>query len=169
MGPGQNHQDDTVAALDFGSAQSFYSLFHKGSLVLVRKFDFGTNAVIDKVTQSLGVDRTTAEGILADGSFDISQPMSEVMGPFIKQLIISRDFVERRENTSVKNVYICGAADLGSAWNRQLASTMAVDLQAWNPLEGITIAPDAGDPAKLEQVSRFASAAGAAIGVFDES
>ncbi len=95
-GPGVQHAEDTVGVLDFGASQSFYSLFHQGQLALIRKFDFGVNSIVDKVTKSLGVDKQTAEGILADGSFDISQPMAEVMGPFIKQLIISRDFVERR-------------------------------------------------------------------------
>ena len=52
----------------------------------------------------------SAQQILFDGSFDISQPIAEVMGPFEKQLIVSRDFVERRENCRINKIYAAGGA-----------------------------------------------------------
>ena len=160
--------DASTALLDFGATQSIYSLIHKGNLALTRKFDFGLAQVIEKVSKSLGVDSETAIGIIKDGSFDISQPVGEVMEPFIKQLIISRDFVERRENCQISTLFVSGAATPTSAWLKHLESTMALEVKTWNPFEGMTDENGALNDELMQEAPRYASAVGSALGVFEE-
>ena len=68
---------------------------NKGAIILARKLDVGGDAVVDRVQKHLGVEREMAESIMSEGAIDISQSVREVIDPFLRQMMISRDFVER--------------------------------------------------------------------------
>ena len=120
-GPASSDPEDTLAMVEFGGRVSFFAIFRKTVPIMIRKFEFGSDTILEKVQKSLGIDRNTAEGIVSDGSFDISQQISEVMDGFIKQVIVSRDFVERRENCQVSRVFASGGITCSSrrpTWSR---------------------------------------------------
>jgi Tfp pilus assembly PilM family ATPase len=166
-GPGREHADDCVAVVDFGSTTSLVAMFSKGVLVLVRKFDFGTSAILKRVQDNLGVDAETAQGILVDGSFDVSQVVHQTMEAFTQQLIISRDFVERRENCHIRKLYICGGTINLRDWLNEVRSVIGLETAFWNAFEGLTVPPGAV-PEKLKgQESRFTAAVGAALAVLE--
>ena len=106
QGAGQAHGKEAVGVIEFGAQATFFALFNRENLALLRKFDFGNDTIIDKIQQSLGVDADTARGIASDGSFDISQAVSEVLDPFFRQVVISRDFIERRDQCNVAKIYV---------------------------------------------------------------
>lgn len=165
-GPAQSSEHEAMAVIESGAHITFMALFHKKSLALVRKFDFGAESFVERVQQQLGVDRETARGIIADGSFDISQPVHEVMDPFLRQLTISKDFVERREDCHVGAVYLSGGTTLSRYWTDEVKAAVGVDVVSWDPFEGLHMA-DGVYPAAFEgQRSRFAAAVGACMGVF---
>ena len=58
------HDADGVGVIDFGAEVTFFVLFNKHAVSLVRKFDIGANTILGKVQKSLGVDRDTALGIV---------------------------------------------------------------------------------------------------------
>lgn len=170
-GPATKHKNDAVAAIDFGDNASTFTLFNKGTLALVRRFEIGTDDIVDKVQESLGVDRETAQGIITDGAFDISQSVSEIMEPLIKQLIVSRDFVERRENCSIVRLYASGGVVLSHDSLDEMRSSMGIEVDTWNPFEAenLVIMPDA-IPAHLKgQEWRFTAAVGSCLATFEES
>lgn len=168
-GPGAEYRQQAVGVVESGARVTFMALFNRSTLALVRKFDFGTDSLVGKVQQQLGVDRETAEGIISDGSFDISQPVHEVMDPFLRQLSISRDFVERREDCRVESVYLSGGTSLSRYWMNEIANATGIEVRTWNPFESLHLAPDAY-PANLQgQETRFAAAVGACLGVLDET
>jgi Tfp pilus assembly PilM family ATPase len=162
-GPVSGHGDESVGIVDFGARVSTVAFFNKTLLALVRKLEMGTEKIVQKVCERLGVDATTAEQILFDGSFDISQPMAEVLDSFAKQIIISRDFVERRENCRVKKIYVCGGVATSASWLSQIRAATGADVGPWNPFGGMqTVAGSL--PERLQgQESRFAAALGAAM------
>lgn len=168
-GPAVNASDAAIGAIDFGDNASTFTLFNKGVLALVRRFNIGTNNIVDQVQESLGVDRETAQGIITDGAFDISQSVSEVMEPLIKQLIVSRDFVERRENCSISKLYASGGITLSRDSLDEMRSSLGVEIDSWNPfdIESITIEPDAIPENLKGQEWRFSAALGACISTFE--
>ena len=158
-----------VGVIDFGDTTTTYALFNRGLLSLVRRFNFGTNSLLEKVQNSLGVDRDTAQGIITDGSFDISQSLTDILEPLIKQLMVSRDFVERRENCRITRLFVSGGLARSRDALEEIRAAMDVELQSWNPFEGLSIAKDALPPDLVGQEWRLAAAAGACLGAFEES
>lgn len=168
QGPGKAHEQEAVAVIDAGARLTFMALFNKGVLVLVRKFELGSESVVTKVQQQLNVDHDTARGIISDGSFDISQSVRAVMDPFLRQLTISKDFVERREECRVVKCYLSGGTSLSRYWVEEIRNATVADSELWNPFSGLHIA-DGAYPADLAgQEPRFSAAVGACLGVLAE-
>jgi len=162
-GKGTAHKEDTIGVIEFGSRVSFFSILHKGTPVLLRKFELGSSMILEKVQESLGIDRSTAEGILSDGSFDISQQMSEVLDAFVKQIVVSRDFVERRENCHVSKVFVSGGITASRDWLVEIKSALGYEVEVHNPFEGLQVLPDAYPERLKGHESRFAAAVGACL------
>lgn len=162
-------EENAVGVMEFGDNSSCFALFNKGAMALVRYFDIGTNSILENVQATLGVDRETAHGIVTDGAFDISQSVSEVMDPLIKQLIVSRDFVERRENCHVGSIYVSGGLAASHDSLEEMRNSIGVEIKTWNPFEGLTVA----NGALPEDISgnewQFAAAVGAGLATFEES
>lgn len=169
VGPGEQHAQEAVGVIESGARVTYMALFYKNLLSLVRKFDFGTEALVEKVQSQLGVDRETAQGIVSDGSFDISQPVHDVMDPFLRQLLISRDFVERREDCRVTKLYVSGGASLSRYWVSEVQGAVGVEVDCWNPLGGLPVAPGAIPENLAGQETRLTAAVGACLGVWSES
>ena len=161
--------DGAVGAIEFGASTATYALFNKGVLALVRRFNFGTNMLLGKVAESLGVDTETAQGIISDGSFDISHSVSEVMQPLIKQLMVSRDFVERRENCSITHMFVSGGLANSHDSLDTLRKTMDLEVKFWNPFEGLSIAKDAIPSELSGREWQFAAAVGACLATIEDT
>lgn len=166
---GGKNAEGAVGMLEFGSRVSFFAVFNKRVPVLIRKFDVGSSLILEKVQESLGVDRSTAEGILADGSFDISQQMGDVMDGFVKQIMVSRDFVERRESCRISKVFVSGGATKSRDWLTELKSALGYDVSLWNPFDSLKIPDGALAESVKGQEVRFAAAVGAALATLIEA
>ena len=167
-GPGSQHGQDAVCIIECGARVSFMAIFNKGALILARKIDVGGESIAAHVQKQLGLDSETAHSILAEGAIDISQAVREVIDPFLRQLTISRDFVEREENCRIKTAYISGGMALSSYWTNEIRRATGMDVQSWNPFDQLTVAPGAL-PERLEgQQPRFAAAIGTALSILRE-
>ena len=162
-------KNGAIGVLDFGDTATTYALFNRGVLTLIRRFGFGTGALLEKVQSTLGVDRETAQGIVMDGSFDISQSITEVLEPLIKQLVVSRDFVERRENCRVSHLFVSGGLAKSPDAVEDLRASLELEIEFWNPFDRLTIGKDAIAEELQGQEWRFAAAIGACLAVFEES
>lgn len=169
QGPAMAHQEQAVGVIELGARGTFVTFFNKSELVLIRKFDSGYFDLLDRIQQNMSVDHETAENIVADGSFDISQLVKEVSELFIKQLVISKHFIERRENCRIAKLYLPSGKMISRDWLNEVKSAVGVELEFWNPFEGMSLMPDAIAQQFEGQLSRFASALGAVLGTFEES
>ncbi|MEI6787729.1 MAG: pilus assembly protein PilM [bacterium] len=164
-GPGTLHTDDCVAMIDFGAAVTLVSFFFKGSLVLIRKFDFGAVNILKKLQDNLGVDQDVAAGILNDGSFDVSRIMHQAMEHFLQQLTIAWDYVERRENTRIAKLYATGGGVSLRLWRQEVETTTGQLPVIWNPFEALVIQAGAFPDRLKGQEGRFSAAVGAVLGM----
>jgi len=165
----ESEEEGAIAFIDSGARVSLMAVFNKGSLVLVRKFNVGGEALVKRLQQQMAVDREVASGILSDGSFDISQSVQGVMDSFLRQISISKEFIERREDCHIKTLYITGGMSLSEYWMEKIRGTVGVETLVWNPFDELEVVEGAY-PEKLEgQEPRFAAAVGSIFGVFEES
>ena len=167
-GPGTLHTDDCVAMIDFGAAVTLVSFFFKGSLVLIRKFDFGAVNILKKLQDNLGVDQEVAAGILNDGSFDVSRIMHQAMEHFLQQLTIAWDYVERRENTRISKLYATGGGVSLRLWMQEVETTTGQLPVIWNPFEALVIQAGAFPDRLKGQEGRFSAAVGAVLGMLKQ-
>lgn len=166
-GPAMKHMEDTVGVMDFGAEVTLFALFKRNALSLVRKFEFGSNAIISRIQKTMGVDEPTALQIFSSGSIDLSHIVGEVMDSFLKQLVISRDFVERRENCHVSNIYVTGSGIVSRDWVNTVHSALGMAIETWNPFDAVTIAPGAVPEELAGKESRFTAAMGTALATFE--
>jgi len=163
-----NSHNKTTGLIDFGANSTSLSIFHNKKLVLIRKFDFGTNIVMERLKSTLHVSTDIARGMIDDASFDISDMLEELMGAIASELIISRDFIERAKNCKVDVLHAVGGIALSKIAMQSLEKTMSIDIKTWDPFEGLTLAPQALENDIKEQRWRFAGAIGAAIATLEE-
>jgi len=167
-GPGQPMQDEAIGVIEFGSRVTYFAFFKKHELILIRKFDFGHFNLLDRIEKSMGFDRQTAQDVVVDRSFDISQLVKDLADPFIKQLVISKHFVERRENCHVSKIYVADDPRVSRDWLNEIKEALGLDASAWQPFEGVKLLPGAL-PEKFEKCrSQFAAAMGAAYAMVEE-
>lgn len=169
LGPLKNHPDDAICYIDAGAQITLMALFNRGSLSIVRKFNMGGSNLVENIQKEMGVDSEVARNIVSDGSFDISRSVSAVLGPFLRQLSISKDFIERREDCQLAAIYLSGGMSLCGDWCRDIGQSVGIAVQQWNPLEGLTLEEGAVPEELAGQEPRFAAAVGAAWGVLGES
>lgn len=155
--------EECQAVVDFGESVTMVAFFNKNILALVRKFDFGTANILKKLQDSLGVDKDVAQGILNDGSFDVTKVIHHAMESFLQQLVISWDFVERRENTHITKLFVCGGGVGMQLWAQEMEQATGRGPVQWDPFEGLALQPGAIPEKFKGQESRFSAAVGAAL------
>ncbi len=167
-GPCKTVQNEAIGVIEFGSRITYFAFFKDLELILIRKFDFGHFNLLDRIEKSMGVDRQTAQDVVVDRSFDISHLVKDLADPFIKQLVISKHFVERRENCHISKIYVADDPRVSRDWLNEIKAALGLDACTWQPFEGVKLMPDAL-PQKFEKCrSHFAAAMGAALAMEEE-
>ncbi len=166
-GPIRGHVNDAIGVIELGARASFVSFFNKTELALVRKFDFGLWNILNRIQQELALDRETVAGLMADNAFDVSNVVKEASESFIKQMIISRHFVERRENCRITRMYVPGGPLISGDWINEVKSAMGFDVEFWDPFAVSALKmPPTGLGADLDaHRSMFAAVVGLGLGI----
>lgn len=167
-GPLSRAGKQAVGLIEAGANVAVLAIFSQGTPILLRKFDFGSSRIECEIQRSFGVDEATSLDMLSTESFDISHQLQRVTGSFLRQLSISKEFVERKAGTPVAEWYVAGGLALTTGWRRLIAETVGKDVQVWNPLENLYLVPGRWpEPLKGQEV-RFAAAIGAAVGALED-
>ncbi len=160
-------EDSAVCLLEAGETISHFVFLNKGEVVLVGKMSFGTQTLRNQLSKDLGVDEDLAASILNDRSINISSSLSKVLAPFIKQLSISKDFIERHQGCRVSKLYVSGGLSLFPSWSNELEQMLNSEVLRWSPLENIICDPEILTQDMKDQATRFSAAIGAALGGFE--
>ena len=162
---------EAIGVIQFEDHVSFFAFFYKKELVLIRKFDFGHEYVLSTIENRLNVNRETAVNVASDQSFDITQMIKEVSDPFVRQLVISKHFVERRENCRISKIYIPGTAPASYRLTQEISVASECTVEGWDPFKAVNMAQNAAsDRISLQgQFSQFAASIGAGVGFLFEA
>ena len=164
---GEECADKTVCLIEAGEEICTFVFITKGRVFLLGKQNFGARALREKLCHDLEVDEELATSILSDRSINISASLSGVMAPFIKQISISKDFVERHEGCQITQTYLSGGLALLPSWKQEIAQRLNTEIIDWSPLENIQLDIDLPEETRNQAV-RFSAAVGAALGGFEE-
>ena len=161
---GKQTASQTVCLIETGRRFTYVAFFHKNKLQVINRFEVGGEALEKQLQIALGVDEEMAGTILAGGSVDVADPVRAALAPFIKQLAIYREFVERQSKSPLSGVYLSGGEATSVYWQRAIQDVLSLAPVVWNPFEKMDV-PDDAYPENLKgQESRFAAAVGAALG-----
>lgn len=166
---GNSVANEAVCLLEAGESVSSFVFLNRGEVALVGKLAMGARHLREKVANDLGVDEELAGTILTDRSINVSASMQSVMAPFIKQISISKDFIERHQGCRIAKVYVSGGLSLLSNWTAEVENMLHAEMVTWSPLEGIQYDASTVPPELEKQATRFAAAIGAAIGGFEDA
>lgn len=170
-----NAQKDSPAVvggqvlIHFGNAGTIFAIFGKNALALVRRFDVGTSALLSRIQDSYGVDDNTAKGMLSDSAFDISNLVKEMLDPMTKQMVMGRDFVERREGCRTERIFASGDMAMSPSALSELHSALGVKIDTWDPFKAVKDGQEALPADHEKQSWRYAAAIGAAIAAIEEA
>lgn len=165
---GKECANEAVCLIESGEASSTYVFLNKGVVVLVGKMDFGSRSLRSKLAADLGVDEELASSILSDRSINISSSLGNAMDPFLKQVSISKDFIERHQGCRVGKLYVSGGLSLLPSWSAEVGAMLQTNAVTWSPLENIICEPDILPSEIKSEATRFSAAIGAALGGFEE-
>lgn len=162
-------ENEGVCLIEAGESASHFVFLNKGVVVLVGKFGSGGATLRNKVAEDLGVDDELAATIISDRSINLSTTVFDVMTPFLKQLSMSKDFIERHQACRISRVYVSGGVSLLPHWVEMVEEYLHTQIVRWDPFENIQCESGLLPAELTEQTPRFAAAVGAAIGGLVES
>ena len=160
---GKQTANKTVCLIETGSRYTYVGFFHQNRLQVINRFDVGGEDLRGQVQKALGVDAEMATVILSEGSVDVAMPIRSALAPFIEQLSIYREYVERQTQSTLSGVYLSGGEAASFHWQNAITEVLGLVPTVWNPFEKLEVPADVW-PEKLNgQEPRFAAAVGAAL------
>ena len=166
---GDECANEAVCLIETGETVSHFVFLNHGVVVLVGKFAVGGGMLERKMAEELGLDRELARTILGGQSVNLSAALIDAMNPFLRQLSISRDFIERHQGCRVSRAYVSGGASLFPHWIKVVGQELHTEVVSWSPFENIKLDAGVLPPMLADQATRFSAAVGAALGGFLES
>ena len=162
-----HHGDVPAIFVHVGSEVTDVAAFYKGRLALYRQCLMGSQALVTSVQDRFGIDAELVPGVLEDDLIDASQPIAAALEPFLRQLMLVREFVERKRACRIEKILLCGTLLGAKYWQAHIAKTMNLTPETWNPLATLPCLPDALSERVKGMESRFTAAVGAALAVLE--
>lgn len=163
----QPAREEAITGLIFADVDyCLFAFFRNRELLLIRRYGQGSAGVLKHISHKLGVDAQTANDIVRSGAVDLSAAVADVVTPLIRQITLSRDFIERHANQPVGSMFLGGSPTVAQALQSALQTTLRVDCLEWTPFEdaGLDLSPF---PELLEQPWSFYAAFGSCLGILD--
>ncbi len=143
--PGFLQDGAGTGILHVGEKCSDLLLFHGRELAVARQFRFGKRLLVEALMNSMKLERETAEQFLRSGSFDMSYEAGPVLEPWLHQVEISLDFIDRRYGRTIEQLYLFGEGGQSRTLELILGSAVGRRIVAWNPLAQLAgLSPPAG-------------------------
>jgi len=160
-----HHGDVPAIFVQVGTDVTDMAAFFKGKLVHYRTCTVSSQSIIKVVQERFGIEEELVPGVLEDYLIDASQPIATAIDPFLRQLVLVREFVERKRSCRIEKIILCGALLGTKHWNTHINRTIGLTPEIWNPLATLPCTPDALTERVKGMESRFATAMGAALAV----
>ncbi len=149
-----------TAFLDIDAVGSILLIYRGTDLVLARHFRFGCEQIIQALQTGTNLDRETAAKLFLSGSFDFSANVVRTVDPWLHQVAISLDFLERRFGSPVRKLFLFGEGARSKVLEKMLDERVQCSVMQWLPLEDESVMPP--PPKSADPLDGFTAAAGEA-------
>lgn len=168
-GAGRAFHAETVGVAYFGNSFTSLAFFNQDVLTMFRTIDIGTLAVVERIKANLSCSEETARSMLSDGAFDISHLTGGATAKLVKQIALSRDFVERHDNCRVSKFFASGALAKSQHLLNDIKTSLHLDVAGWSPLDGLDVSAGALSEDLIGQEWQLTAAIGSCLAVFEEA
>ena len=128
------HQDVPVGILDLGFSYSMISIIYKNNIYLSREVRKGVKDILSRLSNILGKEITNFKELVDQNKGIDSGLLSEVSSDLIEEIRLSLDYLETRENLSVKKLYSTGGLTTCQIINENLAQSLGIEVLPFNIL-----------------------------------
>ena len=159
-------EDGAVCYLEAGAEATMISFFIDGELRLVRKFDYGSVYIQQRIQDVLNLSEDEALNILFEDAAPLLENSLDPIGSLLQEISISKKFVERNENTVIRKIYASGGLSYSAYWIYTMTEVLGAEIEVWNPLKenGMKSYPKGVEGVE----SMFAPAVGAALALLNK-
>lgn len=162
--PRDEDQDSAVALLDIGDALCSLTILINKLPWFVRDIYIGVQDFEKRIAGAAGLSPEEAKKTLREpleGKENLREVVEAVWADIIQELRLSFDYFTTEKGYEISKLLITGEGSVLAKSMPGFEKGLGVNAEAWNPLHGITIAPDAAG----EEAARHAPALAAAIGL----
>lgn len=144
-----------------------FAFFRDGEPILLRRFAGGSGELLERVAGKLNIPPQEAADIVRSGVVDLSGPLADFFTPFIRQVTLSRDFIERHANNRLTHLILGGEPVLCDNLRQNLQASLHVETAIWDPFEEAGLDTSAL-PAVESSPWTFFAALGGCLGMLDQ-
>lgn len=173
--------DATVVAVTFGTARSYVTVLSNGNLLLDRELEFGTNALAEKLGETLDCPATEAHellqrhGLALGARKDIDDPeagiksaLTEILKPHFvtlaKDIVRTKDYAQAETRCAIAGpIYAFGSLARWPNADRLLSGLCGIEISSVNPFYGLDVANNAADLRDIGPICSIAVATGLAL------
>jgi Tfp pilus assembly PilM family ATPase len=155
---------EAVCLIEGGESTTCFAFINKGTVCFVGKYNIGCRALRNQIREEMGMDDDLAASILRGDSIDISASISKVAGGLLRQLAISRDFMERHHKCQVRKIVMYGGVSGVPYFCHAVAESLSAELRRGDPFLNIQVDQEVLPERVLGQEYRLGGAVGAALG-----
>jgi len=147
-----------IALLNVGASLSNLNILDEGLPRLSRDLHLGGNNFTQKLSDLLGVETVIAEGLKLKPEQEhlakITAGIESVLANLASEIRTSFDYYESQCVNSVEKIFLSGGGSLFPGFKDMLANLLGIEVEHWDPLKRIQLAPNI-DSQKAKSASGY--------------
>jgi len=154
-----------IALLNIGAAFSNLNILEGSIPRLSRDIHIAGNNINQKIADTLGIDSRAAEALkVAPDRVDKANPaVDAVLLQLSGEIRTSFDYFESQSASSINKIFLSGGGSLCPKAKESIANSLGVEVEYWDPLKQINVAPRIDQSLLKNLMPKLAVAIGLAL------
>ncbi|MBN2121421.1 MAG: pilus assembly protein PilM [Candidatus Omnitrophica bacterium] len=132
------HTDEPIGILDLGFSYSMITIVYKNNIYLSREVKKGVKDILARLSNKLGREIKGFQGIFDKKNEVGPSLLSEVSSDLLEEIRLSLDYMETKENLSVKNIYATGGFTACQGLNEVLVQALGIEITSFDVLKSFS-------------------------------
>jgi type IV pilus assembly protein PilM len=132
------HSDAPIGILDLGFSYSMITIVYKDNIYLSREVKKGVKDILTGLSSRLGREVKNFEDLMSKKKEIGPQLFSEVSSDLFEEIRLSLDYLETKENLSVKTIYTTGGFTACEGLNEILSNSLGIEMLPFDILKSFS-------------------------------
>lgn len=111
--------------------------FHESKIALYREHPIGYGHVRAAISDQMRIEPALADSVLQDTFIDPVPMIEPTLKVLFRQIEISSDYLIRRRNCQIQQIYLCGLPSGANYWSAIFSRAMPQPLTTFHPFDGL--------------------------------